>query len=103
MTKRTPPEIQQKIIAANNTNKYTHLQIGQKYGVSRQCVWAIVNRDKKNSHHKPSITPSKSDMIKILNKVNLGDIELEDIWASMRRCLKKKFSGIQINGQVYRL
>jgi len=28
MTKRTPPKIQQKIIADNKTGKYTHLQIG---------------------------------------------------------------------------
>jgi len=46
LTKRTPPKIRQKIIADNKTGRYTHLQIGQKYGISRQCVWAIVNRYK---------------------------------------------------------
>ena len=78
MTKRTPPEIQQKIIANNKTGRYTHLQIGQKYGISRQCVWAIVDRYKKRSSQLPTTTrkPSKSDMITILNKVNLGEIEL---------------------------
>ena len=49
MTKRTPPKIQQKIIADNKTGRYTHLQIGQKYGVSRQCVWAIVDRYKSKT------------------------------------------------------
>jgi len=44
MSKRTLPEIQQKIMSDNKLGRYTHLQIGQKY--DRQCVWAIVDRYK---------------------------------------------------------
>ena len=33
MVKRTSLEIQQKIIAYDKTGKFTHLQIGQKYGM----------------------------------------------------------------------
>ena len=76
MTKRMTPKIQQKIIADNKTGRYTHLQIGQKYGVSRQCVWAIVDRYKKRSSQRPT-TPSKSDMITILNKVTLAKLNFK--------------------------
>ena len=97
MTKRTPPEIQQKIIANNKTGRYTHLQIGQKYGISRQCVWAIVDRYKKRSSQLPTTTrkPSKSDMITLLNRIDWEKTELGDIWDIMRQGLRKKFTPIR--------
>jgi len=115
MVKRTSLKLEQKIIALHQTGKYTEKQVGEKYGIPRQTVWAILQRHKRNivspnnQSDKTTVEitkiPATVDIIKILTKLNWNEVELQDIWDIMRQGLRKKFNieRIQVNGQMYHL
>ena len=81
--------------------------MGEKYGIPRQTVWAILQRHKSPNKTTVEVTkiPATVDIIKILTKLNWNEAELQDIWDIMRQGLRKKFNieKIQVNGQVYHL
>jgi len=61
------------------------------------------NRSSHNKNRRSIPRSSTNDIITALQKVDLEESELADIWSVMCRCIRKKFNinAIRVNGQVY--